>query len=174
MSPPESLPTGRFIKKPPKTRTAPTRARHASCKRPREACVTLCHLRKRAVARTLFSLPRVPRGGLPFGDGPPAAPTSACVIAFAFTLDPLPRRASSPKPQAAGLFHQKPPKTRSAPTHARHSACKRPPKLFSPIVTLQISPPRPSWAALSHALERLPEPCIMRGSFAQISKGVRP
>ena len=34
----------RFHAKPPKTRSAPTHARHKSCKRPREACVTLCHL----------------------------------------------------------------------------------------------------------------------------------
>ncbi|OWY70595.1 hypothetical protein B7486_13330 [cyanobacterium TDX16] len=41
-------------------------------------------------------------------------------------------------------FHQKPPKTRTAPTHARHASYKRPPKLFSPIVTLQINEsPRP-------------------------------
>jgi len=33
------------IKKPPKSRTAPTRARRKSCERFAEACVTLCHLR---------------------------------------------------------------------------------------------------------------------------------
>jgi len=32
-------------------------------------------------------------------------------------------------------FHAKPPKTRIAPTHDRHNTCRRPPKLFSPIVT---------------------------------------
>ncbi len=41
-------------------------------------------------------------------------------------------------------FHQKPPKIRTAPTHARRATYKRPPKLFSPIVTLQnIELPRP-------------------------------
>ena len=41
-------------------------------------------------------------------------------------------------------FHQKPPKTRTAPTHARQSACKRPQKLFSPIVTFKSTRRRPN------------------------------
>ena len=38
---------------------------------------------------------------------------------------------------------QKPPKMRHAPTHARRASCKRPPKLFSPIVTFKNTSPRP-------------------------------
>jgi hypothetical protein len=103
-------------------------------------------------------------------------PTSRPDIAVCHRLCIHPGPLAPPRfnPHAEGLFHPKPPKTRNAPTHARHSACKRPPILFSPIVTLQVSPPRPSWAALSHALERLPEPCIMRGSIADTSKGAHP
>ncbi|OWY72211.1 hypothetical protein B7486_04635 [cyanobacterium TDX16] len=56
----------------------------------------------------------------------------------------------NPKPHASALRNfdvstfrffdvstQKPPKTRHAPTHARRKSCKRPPKLFSPIVTFK-------------------------------------
>jgi hypothetical protein len=127
----------------------------------------------RLLSPSHMHFPRGHGGGLPFGDGPPAAPISPCVITFAFMLDPsaplchLPNtffkdlQTNFPETfHACSGIHQSCftlpffTKNRQKPESPQHTPATSfttiPASLVSPYVTLQIieaaphSEPRPS------------------------------
>ncbi len=74
---------------------------------------------------------------------PIADAISTAASAFTWTLSNAPtqpRRRSKFRRFDFSTFPPKPPKTRTAPTHARHESCKRKNSAVSPYVTFEIEP----------------------------------
>ncbi len=163
-----------FTQKPPKTRHAPTHARHKTCK-PKKSRVSPYVTLENAPRRAPLHPPaRAPRRLAVW-----RWPTSRSDIAMCHRLCIHHGPVAPPRlrPQATGLGSS-PPKNhpkREAPQHmpatALASVRQNFLRLLSPCKSHLVTRSRPSQ---SHPLEPPPEPCIMHRALAPISKGVRP